>query len=682
MGAMVNRLGTASSPYLRQHADNPVDWWEWGPAAFAEARARDVPVLLSIGYAACHWCHVMAHESFQDAATAELMNRDFVCIKVDREERPDLDAVYMAATVAMTGHGGWPMTSLLTPDAEPFHCGTYYPPTPRHGMASFTQLLAAVTQAWLQRRGEVRDAGAAVLAALDGAGAALPAGAVDAAVLAQTLTVVLADEDTARGGFGGAPKFPPALLLEALLRHHERTGSGPALDAVSRTCAAMARGGIHDQLAGGFARYSVDADWVVPHFEKMLYDNALLLRVYAHLARRTADPLAHRVSESTAGFLLGELRTAEGGFASALDADTDGVEGLTYAWTPEQLREVLDGQDAPWAGALLRVGPVGTFEAGSSVLQLPVDPDDPSRWADVRARLLAARDQRPQPGRDDKVVTAWNGLAITALAEAGCALGRPEWVDAAIGAAEHVLAVHVVEGRVRRSSLGGVAGAAAGVLEDHGSLASGLLALHQATAQPRWLSEACAVLDTALAHFRDPAQPGAWFDTADDAEVLIRRPRDPLDNVTPSGASAITEALQAAAALCTPQRAAGYGAAAQEGLARAALPIARAPRSAGHWWAVAEAALSGPLQVAVIGDAEHPWEGLLAAARANAPGGTLIVGGYRDAAPLLSGRGLVDDAAAAYVCRGFVCDRPVTAVEELVDQLVGGLGNNPGYASL
>jgi len=677
---MANRLATATSPYLRQHADNPVDWREWGTEAFDEARERGVPVLLSIGYAACHWCHVMAHESFANEAVAAAMNAEYVCIKVDREERPDLDAVYMEATVAMTGQGGWPMTCFLTPDAQPFHCGTYYPPSPRHGLPSFPQLLAAVAAAWRERRAEVQAAGASVVAELERAAGVLPAADTDAGVLTTVVTAVLTQEDTTRGGFGGAPKFPPSLVLEALLRHHERTGSAPALAAVRRTCAAMARGGIHDQLAGGFARYSVDAGWVVPHFEKMLYDNALLLRAYGHLARRTQDALAHRVAVSTAEFLLSELRTDHGGFASALDADTDGVEGLTYAWTPAQLDEVLGADDGAWAAQLLEVTPQGTFEHGSSVLQLLADPDGgdgAARWADVRARLLTARATRPQPARDDKVVTAWNGLAITALAEAGAALGYDHWVGAARACAEQLLAVHVVGGRLRRSSLDGVVGSAAGVLDDHGCLAHGLLALYQATGDRRWLDEAGELLDTALAHFRDADAVGGWFDTADDAEVLVRRPRDPLDNVTPAGASAITEALQAAAALTGPQRSSCYAAAAAAGLRRAGLALQRAPRSAGHWWAVAEAAESGPLQVAVVGGGA-----LLSAARVHAPGGSVVVGGEPDSGPLFLDRGQPNGEPTAYVCRGFVCDKPVTSTDELISRLQLRPGTPPASTSL
>ena len=660
---MPNRLAAATSPYLLQHADNPIDWWEWSDEAFVEAAHRDVPVLLSVGYAACHWCHVMAHESFEDAATARQVNAEFVAIKVDREERPDIDAVYMAATQAMTGQGGWPMTCFLTPAAEPFHCGTYFP------NAQFRTLLSAVTQAWREDPVRVRGAAGEVAARLaDNASLQLPPAGIDADALDQAAQAAATGFDEQHGGFGGAPKFPPSMTLEFLLRHHERTGDARSLEIVELTAGRMARGGLHDQLAGGFARYSVDSAWVVPHFEKMLYDNALLLRVYAHLARLTGDPLALRVAEGTAGFLLEDLRTPEGGFASALDADTDGVEGLTYAWTPEQLVEVLGADDGRWAAELLVVTGDGTFEHGSSTLQLPADPDDPARWDRIRRALLAARVRRPQPARDDKVITSWNGLAILALAEAGAALDRLGWVEAAERAADLLLEVHVVDGRLRRSSRDGVVGAAAGVLEDHALLADGLLALHQATGAPDRLAAATGLLDQALAHFADRDQPGVFFDTADDAEALLHRPREFTDNASPCGSSALAGALLTASVLVDePGR---YRAAAEEAARGVGTLATRYPRFAGHWLTAAEAMVRGPLQVAVVGP--EPARGaLLGHARRVAPGGTVLVGGEPDApdVPLLAGRPLVDGGAAAYVCRGFVCDRPVTTADELTASL-------------
>ncbi len=658
MSRAANTLAGATSPYLRQHADNPVHWQQWGAEALAEAAHRDVPILLSIGYAACHWCHVMAHESFEDDDIAAAMNADFVCIKVDREERPDLDAVYMNATVALTGQGGWPMTCFLTPDGRPFFCGTYYP------KAQFLQLLAAVTETWRTQREEVEKASDQVAGELQRMAAGLPGGGpdIDPALCDQAVAAILADEDAERGGFGRAPKFPPSALLEALLRTHERTRSPVPLGAVARTCTAMARGGLYDQLAGGFARYSVDAEWVVPHFEKMLYDNALLLRAYAHWARRTGDPLARRVAADTAAFIINDL--GDGAmFTSSLDADAAGVEGSTYVWTPEQLRSVLGDGDGRWAAGLFEVTERGTFEAGASVLQLPADPDDAERFERVRGALLAHRSTRVQPARDDKVVTAWNGMAITALAEASVALGDPALLDAAVWCATGVVDRHIVGGRLRRASLGGVVGDSAAILEDHAALATAVFTLFQVTGDSAWLYTGSELIGMALAHFADPDRPGRWFDNADDAEQLMVRPADPLDGATPSGASLIAEALLTAAHLVDGEWAERYGQAAAETLLAHSPLLARAPRSAGHWLAVAEAAVRGPLQVAVACD--DPGSPLLASARRMAPGGAIVVGGPVDTSPLLAGRDRVRGADAAYVCRGRVCDLPVTDAGEL-----------------
>lgn len=683
----MNRLGSATSPYLRQHADNPVHWREWDAEALAEAAARDVPILLSIGYASCHWCHVMAHESFEDEATAALMNDNFVCVKVDREERPDLDAVYMNATVAMTGQGGWPMTCFLTPDGEPFYCGTYYPKAPRGGMPSFTQLLTAVADTWRTRRDEVDRAAGQVSAALREQAGGLPETdlTLTPELLDHAVAAVLRDIDDEHGGFRGAPKFPPSALMEGLLRHWERTANPAVRAAVEHTAEAMARGGIYDQLRGGFARYSVDAAWVVPHFEKMLYDNAQLLRAYAHLARLdpARDSLSSRVTREIVEFLLDDLGTEHGGFASALDADTHlepglpGVEGATYVWTPAELTAELGPLDGTWAAEVFGVTTGGNFEQGSSVLTRYTDPDDRERFERVRTALRAARDRRPQPERDDKVVTAWNGMAITALTEAALAHGREDWLSAAIRCAEFLLAEHIVDDRVRRASLGGAAGAAPGILEDYAWLTTGLLALHQATGSVMWLERGLRLLDAAITHFADPDASGSWFDTADDAETLVARPRDPIDGATPAGVSALAEALLTASAVADPARAGRYRELADHTLARGAVVLARVPRSAGQWLTVAEAALQGPLQIAVAvpsgADSARSRAGeLLVAAHAHAPGGTVIVAGEPDAVPLLAERRPVDGGPAAYVCRGSVCDLPVTTVTDLRSRLAQG----------
>ena len=647
---MPNRLAQSTSPYLLQHQDNPVDWREWGPEAFAEADRRGVPVLLSIGYAACHWCHVMAHESFEDDATAAYMNEHFVNVKVDREERPDVDAVYMEAVQAMTGHGGWPMTSFLTAQGEPFFCGTYWPLSAGRGMPSFRQVLESVVETWSTRRGEVEAAGAEVVRRLS-----KEPGGPTASITPELLDVAArnlrASYDGVHGGFGGAPKFPPSMVLEFLLRHCARTGSG--LDLVEHTCRAMASGGMYDQLAGGFARYSVDAQWVVPHFEKMLYDNALLLRVYAHLWRATGSDSARRVALETADFLLRDLRTPEGGFASALDADTGGEEGLTYVWTPAQLVDALGDEDGAWAAEQFDVTGRGTFEHGSSVLQRLAEPDDLPRYERVRARLSEVRAARPQPGRDDKVVTAWNGLAIAALAEAGVLFDRPDLVEAADRCADLLRDLHWDLGRQRllRTSIGGRAGRHAGVLEDYADLAEGLLALFSATGDPGRLDGAKHLLRVVLEHF--PDGHGGFYDTADDAEELVRRPQDPTDGPAPSGLAAAAGALLSCAALTGEPR---YREAAERALSTVAPLMSRHARFAGWAAAVGEALVAGPAEVVVL---DRP--DLLAVARlATSPGAVIATSG-----PLAEGR----PAGAAYVCRQFVCEAPTTDAGRLSEQL-------------
>ena len=651
MMADVNRLGAATSPYLLQHAENPVDWWEWEPAAFEEARRRNVPVLLSVGYAACHWCHVMAHESFEDEETAAYLNEHFVSVKVDREERPDVDAVYMDATTSMTGHGGWPMTCVLDHDGNPFFAGTYFPDQPRQGQPSFRQVLEALTDAWQSRPEDVRRVAGKLREHL-GRATAMAAGAITEETLARSVQLLRQEYDGANGGFGTLPKFPPSMVLEFL----RRRGARPMM---LDTLESMARGGIYDQLGGGFARYSVDASWVVPHFEKMLYDNAQLLGLYA----RVGGPLCDRIARETADFMLRELGTAEGGFASALDADSEGVEGKFYAWSPQELVEVLGPDDGAWAARALEVTAAGTFEHGSSTLQRLVEPEtfeDLARLDDVRRRLLEARTLRVRPALDDKVVAAWNGLAITGLCDAGLRLGEPSYVDAAVAAGELLWRVHVVDGRLRRVSRDGVVGAPAGVLEDHGCVASGFLSLVQATGDAVWLDRARVLLDAAIERFR--ADDGGFFDTAADAEALVARPRDPGDNASPSGLSSMVHALVDAHALTGEGR---YRTIAEEALATVATLAEKAPRFAGWSLAAAQTMQGGPLEVAVVGPAGEERSALALLARQH-PGAVVIeADGPRDDVPLLSGRTPVDGQPAAYVCRGFVCERPVTTVEAL-----------------
>ncbi|MEY9213788.1 thioredoxin domain-containing protein [Thermobifida halotolerans] len=664
---MPNRLAQATSPYLLQHADNPVDWYPWGEEAFAEARRRDVPVLLSVGYAACHWCHVMAHESFEDEQTARIMNANFVNIKVDREERPDVDTVYMEATQAMTGQGGWPMTVFATPDGAPFYCGTYFP------REHFQRLLLGVSQAWRADRVGVIDQGKRVVDALS-APRSLPGGPPpDDAALARAVELLAADYDQLNGGYGSAPKFPPSMVMEFLLRHHARVGDDAGADAarmVRHTAEAMARGGMYDQLGGGFARYSVDAAWVVPHFEKMLYDNALLLRCYTHLWRQTGDGLARRIALETADWMVAELRTDEGGFASALDADSEGEEGRYYVWTRPQLREVLGEEDGDWAADLFAVTEEGTFEHGTSVLQLRADPDDPRRYARVRDSLRRARAERVRPARDDKVVTAWNGLAIAGLAEAGALLDRPDLVDRARETARLLVDRHYADGRLVRASRDGVAGPSAGVLEDYADLAEGLLALHAVTGEPEWVGICGALLETVLTRFSDGS--GGFYDTADDAESLFNRPQDFTDNATPSGWTAAAGALLSYAALTGSSR---HRDAAEAALGVVAKLAEKAPRFAGWGLAVAEAFLAGPLEIAVVGPVEDPATGELhrTALLATAPGAVVTRGdGVDDGGiGLLRDRSPVGGHPAAYVCRNFTCRLPVTTVDSLTAELAG-----------
>jgi uncharacterized protein YyaL (SSP411 family) len=717
----VNRLRNSTSPYLLQHADNPVDWWPWCDQAFAEAARRDVPVMLSVGYAACHWCHVMAHESFEDAETAALLNEHVVAIKVDREERPDVDAVYMAATQAMTGQGGWPMTVFMTPGKEPFFCGTYFP------RDYFRQLVLNVSRAWRSQRDDVTGQASQITAALaenasataralrdggqDGDGRRGEGWPYEGELAARFREVAYAavealdrGYDSVNGGFGGAPKFPPSMVLEFLLRYHQRTAAPAALRMAAGTCEAMARGGMYDQLGGGFARYSVDAAWVVPHFEKMLYDNALLARVYANLWRRTESELARRVAEETCDWMLRELRTRDGGLAASLDADSEGEEGKYYVWRPAELRAILGPDDGEFAAQAFGVTKAGTFEHGASVLQwraepadavpadaraadaVPADaraadagpadagPADAGRFARVRDALLAARGGRVRPARDDKVVAAWNGLAISALAECGLLLGRPDFVAVARDAAALLATVHVAGGRLIRTSRDGAAGSTAGALEDYACVAEGFLTLSGVTGEARWMTLAGELLEVALAAFSDGA--GGFYDTAADDEPLIFRPADPADNATPSGAFAMAGALLSYSALAGSAR---HRDAAQAALGALPVIAARYPRAAGAGLAVAEAWLAGPSEIAVVGSLQDERTRALhqTALHAAPPGAVLALGdgtepvGSGAAVPLLAGRGLVNGAPAAYVCRQFTCQAPVTTPKQLRELLDG-----------
>ncbi len=663
-----NRLAFATSPYLLQHADNPVHWWPWSDEAFAAAAERQVPVFLSVGYAACHWCHVMAHESFEDIQTASVINEHFVPIKVDREERPDVDAVYMQATQALTGQGGWPMSVFLTPDRKPFYAGTYFPPTPRHGLPSFQQVLQAILEAWRERQSEILLSASEIARRLSTPQTPTGGQTLTAADCAESLLLLQREFDATYGGFGRAPKFPPSMVLEALLRD----GGEAAMLMAGPTLEAMARGGIFDQIGGGFSRYSVDAEWVVPHFEKMLYDNALLLGVYAHWWRRTHNPLAERIVTETVAWLVAEMRTEQGAFAASLDADSEDDhgelrEGAYYVWNRDQLLAALGEEDAAWAAEVFSVTPTGTFEHGASTLQLLSDRDQ-ARLAGVRERLRAARDQRARPSRDDKIVAAWNGLLVDSLVQAAMIFARPEWLQIATEAADYVWRLHWRGGRLRRTSRGGVAGEAVGILEDYAALALAAARLAAVHAAPAWLSRAEQLLEVIMDQFTDA--DGGFFDTAADAEQLYTRPQDPTDNATPSGLSAAVHALRLMAELTGLDR---YAIRADRAAVSASELVRRAPRFAGWLLADAISQTSGhrPVQVAVVGSDDAARAALVHTAHQFAPAGSVVMAGMSDQAglALLAERPMINDRPTAYVCRHFVCRLPVTSVDDLATQL-------------
>jgi uncharacterized protein YyaL (SSP411 family) len=623
----VNRLGLETSPYLLQHADNPVDWYPWGDEAFARARAEDRPILLSVGYAACHWCHVMEHESFEDDATAALMNEHFVCVKVDREERPDVDAVYMDAVVAFNrGHGGWPMTVFLLPDGRPFFGGTYYPPEPRHGMPSFRQILQAMTEVYRDQRDSVLEQAQLITDALQqNAQVRSSTEPLSDALFAESASVLRGSFDAHWGGFGHAPKFPPASALEFLIRR------GAGADMVSRTLDGMAAGGMYDVVGGGFHRYSVDEQWLVPHFEKMLYDNAQLVPVYLHAGR-------HDVVEQTVTYCLRELLLDGGGFASAQDADTQGVEGLTFTWTPTELVDAI----GPGRDELLQ-----PFEHGRYVLRGSLSDEE-------RATLLAVRAERPQPLRDDKAIAGWNGLMLAALAEAGRRLGRDDWVRAAVELGEFLLGpLSTAEGRLHRTWRNGVA-KGTGYLEDYANVAHGLYELHVATGDLRWLRESRRLALLAIDLFADE-EGGGFFLTPRDGEELVARQKDLDDNPTPSGNSMLAYVLLRLARI--------WG---DDELERRAVDtlrlvgdvIPRAPSAFGWALCALDLHLSPPRELAIIGS---PGDAVARRALAEHDPNAVVAFGPADDIPLLAGKTAVDGKPALYVCERFACQAPVTA---------------------
>jgi uncharacterized protein len=625
----VNRLAGETSPYLLQHADNPVDWYPWGEEALTRAREEDKPILLSIGYAACHWCHVMEHESFEDERTAALMNEHFVPIKVDREERPDLDSVYMDAVVSLTGHGGWPMTVFLTPSGEPFFGGTYYPSEPRHGLPSFQQLLQAIADAWKERRADIdRDAGTIAESLRTVAKASREP--LTTSLLTDAVRDLRQQFDPIWGGFGTAPKFPPSSVLEFLLRRGE-------LEMTTKTLDSMALGGMYDLVGGGFHRYSVDREWLVPHFEKMLYDNALLVPVYLHGWLVTGNESHREVAEETIDYVLRELRLPEGGFASAQDADTEGVEGLTYTWTEEDdvPRELLQ-----------------PFEHDRFILRGELDPD-------LRARLLAERERRPQPLRDDKAIASWNGLTLAALAEPGRRLERPDLVDAARALAEFILGpLSGPDGRLYRTWRAGQA-KHGGVLEDYADVANGLYELHVSTGELRWLDEARRLAQLAVELFAD-AEEGGFFLTPVDGERLVTRKKDFDDNPTPSGNSMLAYVLLRLARIWGDADLERHAVGVFRYVARA---LPSAPSFFGHALSALDLHFSPPREIAVIGPPDS--EVARAALEPFDPNAVVAFGPSEDV-PLLEGKDYVDGRPAVYVCESFACQAPVTEAAALL----------------
>jgi uncharacterized protein YyaL (SSP411 family) len=661
----VNRLAGETSPYLLQHADNPVDWYPWGDEAFARAKAEDRPILLSIGYSACHWCHVMEHESFEDAETAALMNDRFVNVKVDREERPDVDGIYMDAVVALTGQGGWPMTVFLTPDGEPFFGGTYFPPAPRMGMPAFRDVLGAVADAYTSRPTDVAQQAAQLTDAIRRSAELRPSNEpLTSGLLSEAVLVLAGQFDRVHGGFGGAPKFPPASTIEFLLRVHARTGSAQALQMATTTLDAMAEGGIYDQLGGGFHRYSVDAHWLVPHFEKMLYDNALLVPAYLHAWVVTGEQRYREVVEQTLDYLVRELRLPEGGFASAQDADTLGEEGLTYVWTPEELGAVLEPAEVELVSARFGVTDGGNFE-GRSILHLARP--EVAVPAGVRERLLQARDRRPQPLLDDKALAAWNGLALAAFAEAGARLRRDDYLEHARALAGFLGGPMTGSGgRLRRTFRAGEA-KINGYLEDYANVSNGLLELYTATGELRWLEEADRLARLAVSLFRDDEHGGFFFAPVD-GEQLVARKKELDDNPTPSGNSMLASVLLRLARV--------YGDDELERLAVGVFRlgrglIERAPSAVGHLLCALDLHFSPPRELAFVGSDETLRE---VAFERFAPNTVCAFAtGPDDPAlervPLLTGKTLVDGRPAVYVCESFACKAPVTEPEALREAL-------------
>jgi uncharacterized protein len=681
---MANRLAKETSPYLLQHKDNPVDWYPWGEEALKRAREEDKPVLLSVGYSACHWCHVMERESFEDDETARMMNEHFVNVKVDREERPDIDSIYMAAVQALTRHGGWPMTVFLTPDGAPFYGGTYFPPIPSRGMPSFQQLLLSVVDAYENRREEVLQNAQAVSDYLQASTAAVMPEAESAGteLLDRAAETLLSQLDRRFGGFGSAPKFPQAMNLEVLLRHYHRTGERSALDGVELTCRQMANGGIYDQLGGGFSRYSVDAYWLVPHFEKMLYDNALLSRLYLETYQATGDTIYRRIAEETLDYVLRDMTSEEGGFYSAEDADSEGEEGKFYVWTPDELEAVLDPDEASLAVRYWDVTGRGNFE-GKNILHVARPPEAVAnefglspeelwaRIATIRAKLFAVREERVRPGRDEKILAAWNGLMLRSFALAARVTGREDYRKAAIKNATFIVEKLEEDGRIHRSYKDGRA-RFNGYLEDYAMVADGLVALYEATFETRWLVEADALLDAVSELFWDE-EKRVFYDTPADHEELVTRPRDVYDNAAPSGTSVATEVLLKLALFLDRS---DYRQRAEDVLEELAGGMEKVPSGFGRLLCALDLSISETREVAIVGDPEAPdTRDLLETVYSGYLPNKVVAGRGPDdeeaggLIPLLAQRPAREGKATAYVCVHYACQTPTADPEELSRQL-------------
>jgi uncharacterized protein YyaL (SSP411 family) len=682
-GRMANRLAQETSPYLLQHKNNPVDWYPWSEEAFERARAEDKPVLLSVGYSACHWCHVMERESFEDEATAEIMNENFVNIKVDREERPDVDSIYMSAVQAMTHHGGWPMTVFMTPDGAPFYAGTYFPPVPSRGMPSFKQVLLSLAEAYKNRRDEVLRSAEGVREYLQAAtGASVPQVGISGELFTRAASSLVGQIDHRFGGFGGAPKFPQAMNLEVLLRYYKRTNDRAALTDLELTLREMANGGIYDQLGGGFHRYSVDEYWLVPHFEKMLYDNALLARLYLEAYQATGDAFYRRIAEETLDYVARDMTAPEGGFYSAEDADSEGVEGKFYVWTPGEIEGALDPDEARLAIRFWDVTESGNFE-GKNILYVPRPPEAVAAEFDIsteelwekivviRQKLFAEREKRVRPGRDEKVLAAWNGLMLRAFSFAARVLEREDYRRIAEKNASFILEKLRVDGRLRRSYKDGRP-RFNGYLEDYACIADGLVALYEATFETRWLAEARAVADAILKLFWDEKR-GAFYDTSADHEELVTRPRDVYDSAAPSGNSVAVDVLLKLSVILDHEDYRRRAEAVLEGLSGA---IARVSGGFGRLLSALDFYLSTPYEVAVIGNPDAPDTQALLEAVYSAYLPNKVVAGRSESdeeaarlVPLLAERPMRDGRSTAYVCVQYACQSPTTGAEELKRQL-------------